>query len=1348
MDYKLESLGTRQFEHLIQALATKVLGGRVSVFGDGADGGREATWEGATSSLGSLTSWNGYGVLQVKMRQHPLGVADNLAWLESQVKGELREWANHSIRRKRQPDYFVLATNVRISAGPGGGKDSIKSTIVAEIAANGLPIRDFRVWDYDDIKALLDDAPGIRRTYSALLTPGDVVGELLDQIEQRNTDLAYALRQHAARSFREETQLNLTQAGSVRDQQVTVADVFVDLPFENASVDPEYDQSTEPDLVGLGSANRPPEHVVSHLVSRFDSVALEGSVEAKKLERLRRLVLIGGPGQGKSTITQFLAQLYRAEFLSGTGVAREAELKAELETLENKRAELGIAAPKARRWPIRILLSDLADSLARSESISVLDYIAKAISLRSSVPIEASHMRRWLGAYPWLVLVDGLDEVPNTSNRREVMKAVDEFSLEIAAASADVAVVATTRPQGYSEEFSPTVYSHLTLSPLPLDKALEYAKGFIAVRAGLETNKARRIFDRLVRASRDATTARLFASPLQVSILTILIEKLGQVPRDRWRLFSQYYRVISQRELEKGGELSDLLQVYEADVDFIHREIGDLLQRRSAEAGENSATISKPEFLEIISGRLRDQGHSPAKVAELSAEFSRLATDRLVFLAMINSDRVGFEIRSLQEFMAGEYVVNLPEASVIDAIQDRARDPFWRNVVLFAIGCVYAEREHLKASIANLCASLDLEDEVSAALRPGAVLALDVLLDGSCQSQPRYAKPLAERVASLLEGPPHHRIRDLANLTEGEVGELLGNRIRSRSDAPPNVWMNRAIALTALVGIGAAPQEDLNRLFAEAPPKALTSLLRLAADAEDAHLDKAASGHLGRCSPEELINPNSERYSLSILTGGSRAKNQDESPQVLKALRQIYSPTRYGGQIEISLFTDDRDYFNFTLTPVGDNRDAWETLSQVGFGHSGWQLLKSVATFSADPNSMSLAAALGELALASVHDRALARASCWVLSACVEAAEAETQLFGKEAGTSYLVSLGAMAEEGKLGDATAWKAAEQRWNDQASSKGTQTWLEAGDPPEGSQNRAPIWPELATGGCPIFGLDFSMRSLDSREQRDEVIGLVLDVLNTIDEDTPAAVAAARLQIACFVASILSDFEQQDNQVAIGEENVTAESPRWAELVESILRHSMKRTQLYLAWIDWLPSTLTAADLHPPEVIAAIGANPRIRPMLLSEPRDTSYIVLGACDWANGWQQYRLLAHIDIQRFSKLKAEEVDYLNSRQSVSELAECLAAFARLLTADPGQISAGLVDDDLCKLLFAEESIDSIGRDMLSLQDISEDSHRTALWCRSVLLTCDRRPELSLPFISALEKIGSRVPPLVGAAA
>lgn len=50
-DYNLTGLSTRSFEQLVQALCCRVLGAGTVVFGDGPDGGREATYTGRLSNF-------------------------------------------------------------------------------------------------------------------------------------------------------------------------------------------------------------------------------------------------------------------------------------------------------------------------------------------------------------------------------------------------------------------------------------------------------------------------------------------------------------------------------------------------------------------------------------------------------------------------------------------------------------------------------------------------------------------------------------------------------------------------------------------------------------------------------------------------------------------------------------------------------------------------------------------------------------------------------------------------------------------------------------------------------------------------------------------------------------------------------------------------------------------------------------------------------------------------------------------------------------------------------------------------------------------------------------------------
>ena len=65
-DYALNRLSPREFEHLVQALATKLIGPGIVVFGDGPDGGREATFDRKIPFPSIVDPWDGYGVIQAK----------------------------------------------------------------------------------------------------------------------------------------------------------------------------------------------------------------------------------------------------------------------------------------------------------------------------------------------------------------------------------------------------------------------------------------------------------------------------------------------------------------------------------------------------------------------------------------------------------------------------------------------------------------------------------------------------------------------------------------------------------------------------------------------------------------------------------------------------------------------------------------------------------------------------------------------------------------------------------------------------------------------------------------------------------------------------------------------------------------------------------------------------------------------------------------------------------------------------------------------------------------------------------------------------------------------------------
>ncbi len=185
-DYDLSGLSSTSFEELLQALAVKVLGAGADVFGDGPDGGREATFEGRMDYPSQADPWDGYCVVQAKFRRRPEGTGKDGEWALAQLEKELKHFAEPK-KRRRAPEYYIFATNVVLSPVQGkGAKDKVADLF--RKYEKKVPVRGWTVWDFDKIGAFLDDAADIRHAYGAWVTPGDVFAAMLDGLKPERPD--------------------------------------------------------------------------------------------------------------------------------------------------------------------------------------------------------------------------------------------------------------------------------------------------------------------------------------------------------------------------------------------------------------------------------------------------------------------------------------------------------------------------------------------------------------------------------------------------------------------------------------------------------------------------------------------------------------------------------------------------------------------------------------------------------------------------------------------------------------------------------------------------------------------------------------------------------------------------------------------------------------------------------------------------------------------------------------------------------------------------------------------------------------------------------------------------------
>ncbi|MEU5554476.1 hypothetical protein ABZ738_32375 [Micromonospora sp. NPDC047793] len=185
--HELGRLGERPFEDLCRALAVHVLGVGVQAFGDGPDGGREASFEGPTAYAGTDGPWRGYGVLQAKYRRVEVGSRD-ADWLCRQITHEFRAWFDPSRRRVtagRRPEYLILATNVRLSSTPStGGIDRVRTLLAGY--AERLGLKDFALWDGNTLSMYLNAHPEVRQSFLHLISPADVLARTFTTLGRIN----------------------------------------------------------------------------------------------------------------------------------------------------------------------------------------------------------------------------------------------------------------------------------------------------------------------------------------------------------------------------------------------------------------------------------------------------------------------------------------------------------------------------------------------------------------------------------------------------------------------------------------------------------------------------------------------------------------------------------------------------------------------------------------------------------------------------------------------------------------------------------------------------------------------------------------------------------------------------------------------------------------------------------------------------------------------------------------------------------------------------------------------------------------------------------------------------------
>ena len=616
----------------------------------------------------------------------------------------------------------------------------------------------------------------------------------------------------------------LGQGGYV-EGEIALRRVFVDLPAQWGGYAKESkDQSRtrflkhfmaatpiQLPLAGQNEQNEQDAYNIEDREDREDWLFRNGH---KADTALAACLLVGGPGQGKSTLSQLACQLHRVALLTpfATGLSiRHQEVLASFNMPEvsgDKKADT-LLPPAQPCLPLQVSLPELAVWLVQQSTASetmpaILSFVAtRASAKRSQLMPETllalvSHM-------PVLLVLDGFDEVGAADDRARLVHVAKELLAVLAACNARMQVLVTTRPQGYLDEMRHIGVPLLTcqLELLKPDEAIRYAQKLLAAKIpGVDEQEA--MLARLKTAASEVATQRLMTTPLQVTILAALVQQSGRAPRERWNLFHRYFTYTYNREVERNTYASGLLSEHRHHIELIHTRVALLLQVESENNGGAAARISSQRLGEIVHAVLQEDGVSQVERDALVEEITLVAQQRLVFLVDSEPGFFGFEIRSLQEFMAAWALTSGREKDVEARLLAIAKPALYRNVLLFAASRLFCEASPLRDVFADtICPALDNDagDGLARLSGVGSLLAMEILEEGSVLSQPKRAKALFERACNLIKLPASRDLLRLSKLANDDMllmwQPILEAQLAQSGPFQVNAWVCIVMGIAA-----------------------------------------------------------------------------------------------------------------------------------------------------------------------------------------------------------------------------------------------------------------------------------------------------------------------------------------------------------------------------------------------------------------------------------------------------------------------------------------------------------------------------------------------------------------------
>lgn len=386
-----------------------------------------------------------------------------------------------------------------------------------------------------------------------------------------------------------------------------------------------------------------------------------------------RHVVLGDPGSGKSTLLRFLAMAGRHHALIKRYNAQADD-----------------------RLPIMIVLRQYADALRANPQQDLLDYLVDAAFRLLGVTVDRLFFEYFLLGGKTLLMLDGIDELPDTTFKQTVRKQVGAFLNRYPGNT----VILSSRIVGYEKDarYDGLGFSHHQVAPLTDAQIEKFIHDWYAVKIDNKNDRTNHANDlsRVINDADNQAIHDLARNPLLLTIICLVHRIDAVLPDERVVLYSKCAETLLNTwhawkfRSNEGLRRSKVERRNRSRIEAIAYWMHSGMEGRES---TRRAVVPYEELVDFLSAYIETietpQEGSPQEMAE---EFLHFVQKRSGLLIEVWDRQFSFVHLTFQEYLAATHLRKSGEEGglkvIWETIQDRCGDDRWHEVIRLLIGAL------------------------------------------------------------------------------------------------------------------------------------------------------------------------------------------------------------------------------------------------------------------------------------------------------------------------------------------------------------------------------------------------------------------------------------------------------------------------------------------------------------------------------------------------------------------------------------------------------------------------------------------------------------------------------------